>query len=314
MYREMAKLQRSTCAPRRVNVRVVISELSLLERGWILRENVRTCNGKKLWRRKKFEQGDNTKNLIIVIISMWNREVICPNNLSCLFIPKNQSSRHLLINNKIINNKFRKRFQRSIRYYQPFIAKLSIYLRIFEYFPSLFPRNPKPLPEKRLRRPFFRWWIKGKLSAQTIRASVRSVRGETLSSARLLRVHRSALSDNRIRTSRIKRGILLKLARQLLHFDPLFFLSFFFFARAAWIRQREREEGKKRVGSFHSENRSNRCREAAMTCPPFFSPASSFFLSSLLPYPSPSPLRVSEWIGVKRESFGFVSLFVRANV
>lgn len=31
MYREMAKLQRSTCAPRRVNVRVVISELSLLE-------------------------------------------------------------------------------------------------------------------------------------------------------------------------------------------------------------------------------------------------------------------------------------------
>ena len=128
---------------------------------------------------------------------------------------------------------FKEKNKRSIRYYQPFIAKLSIYLRIFEYFPSLFPRNPKPLPEKRLRRPFFRWWIKGKLSAQTIRASVRSVRGETLSSARLLRVHRSALSDNRIRTSRIKRGILLKLARQLLHFDPLFFLSFFFFARAA---------------------------------------------------------------------------------
>ena len=35
-------------------------------------------------------------------------------------------------------------------------------------------------------------------------------------------VHRSALSDNRIRASRIKRGILLKRARQLLHFDPLF--------------------------------------------------------------------------------------------
>lgn len=255
MYREMAKLQRSTCAPRRVNVRVVISELSLLEWGWILRENVRTCNGKKLWRRKKFEQGDNTKNLIIVIISMWNREVICPNNLSCLFIPKNQSSRHLLINNKIINNKFRKRFQRSIRYYQPFIAKLSIYLRIFEYFPSLFPRNPKPLPEKRLRRPFFRWWIKGKLSAQTIRASIRSVRGETLSSARLLRVHRSALSDNRIRTSRIKRGILLKLARQLLHFDPLFFLSFFFFCPRR-VNTTERERGGKKEGGLVSFRKS----------------------------------------------------------
>lgn len=309
MYREMAKLQRSTCAPRRVNVRVVISELSLLERGWILRENVRTCNGKKLWRRKKFEQGDNTKNLIIVIISMWNREVICPNNLSCLFIPKNQSSRHLLINNKIINNKFRKRFQRSIRYYQPFIAKLSIYLRIFEYFPSLFPRNPKPLPEKRLRRPFFRWWIKGKLYAQASALSEAKRYRVRVSSA-YTEAHSPTTGSERVE---LKEGFFWN-SHASFYTSILSFFFLFFFLPAPREYDREREEGKKRVGSFHSENRSNRCREAAMTCPPFFSPASSFFLSSLLPYPSPSPLRVSEWIGVKRESFGFVSLFVRANV
>lgn len=239
MYREMAKLQRSTCAPRRVNVRVVISELSLLERGWILRENVRTCNGKKLWRRKKFEQGDNTKNLIIVIISMWNREVICPNNLSCLFIPKNQSSRHLLINNKIINNKFRKRFQRSIRYYQPFIAKLSIYLRIFEYFPSLFPRNPKPLPEKRFRRPFFRWWIKGKLYAQASALSEAKRYRVRVSSA-YTEAHSPTTGSERVE---LKEGFFwnshASFYTSILSF---FFLFFFLPAPREYDRERERRE------------------------------------------------------------------------
>lgn len=62
-----------------------------------------------------------------------------------------------------------------------------------------------------------------------------------------------------------------------------------------------KEEGKRRVGSFHSENRSNRCREAVMTCPPFF-PASSFFLSL-------SPFHPVKGVRVNRVSF-----FVRANV
>lgn len=250
MYREMAKLQRSTCAPRRVNVRVVISELSLLERGWILRENVRTCNGKKLWRRKKFEQGDNTKNLIIVIISMWNREVICPNNLSCLFIPKNQSSRHLLINNKIINNKFRKRFQRSIRYYQPFIAKLSIYLRIFEYFPSLFPRNPKPLPEKRLRRPFFRWWIKGKLYAQASALSEAKRYRVRVSSA-YTEAHSPTTGSERVE---LKEGFFWNSHASFYTSILSFFFLFFFCPRR--VNTTERERGGKKEGGLVSFRKS----------------------------------------------------------
>lgn len=61
-----------------------------------------------------------------------------------------------------------------------------------------------------------------------------------------------------------------------------------------------KEEGKRRVGSFHSENRSNRCREAAMTCPLF---------SPLLPFFSLSPFHPVKGVRVNRVSF-----FVRANV
>lgn len=170
--------------------------------------------------------------------SIRNKELICQISVLSLYSQKSIVATNASYKLRL-NNKFQKRFKKFHVVLNPFPpeherslsqrGKLSIYLRTFEYF-ILTSQKPEILARKAWRdsvRHFSRG--KGKLSAQTIRASVRSVRDETLSSARLLRVHRSALSDNRIRTSRIKRGILLKLARQLLHFDPLFFS----FARAA---------------------------------------------------------------------------------
>ena len=136
-----------------------------------------------------------------------------------------------------------------------------------------FCRTPKKSAiTESCRRPFSA--EKSKFSGLRARKRL-SVRRETLSSASplysaaLRHVHRSALSDNRIRASRIKRGILLKRARQLLHFDPLFARR----GRArgtcvAWIREprtqwrnkkkkkkkkEEEEKRGKKVSSFYSE-------------------------------------------------------------
>lgn len=114
-----------------------------------------------------------------------------------------------------------------------------------------------------------------------------SVRRETLSSASLTfvrRVHRSALSDNRIRASRIKRGILLKRARQLLHFDSLFSAAG---TRARNVRRVNTErrnkknktaERKVEMRPFYSEIEVTVVADPPMTCSPFFLRFSPFML------------------------------------
>ena len=148
-----------------------------------------------------------------------------------------------------------------------------------------FCRTPKKSAiTESCRRPFSA--EKSKFSGLRARKRL-SVRRETLSSASPLysaavrHVHRSALSDNRIRASRIKRGILLKRARQLLHFDPLFARR----GRArgtcvAWIREpRTQWRNKKKKKKKKESNVPSYYRRFNCSSKPFHSSIdSSVFL------------------------------------